>query len=428
MMANKKTGIKKIFTLGLLLSIIWAQMFMTFFRSFFYTIYPIIHNSVFSGSFTIKNAQIIYVTVLIGGSTLLAIALNRQDMQERMFSTKIKHVTTIITAVLSIITPFIFTINEDLFNLLSLLLFLISILFFIIQLNTILVKDSNTPSLKFSISIGVSIGAIILLALFHLALLTLDILFFTIAALAITSNALTENVFFKEKNNTPRLKNVDVTFQERHQERILKIFIYVLPATFAGFPNVFSNYSILNFEIVFSKAVLENLVLLIAFFSIIGYLSFKKLSLNFNKELFLLLTMSFGFLILGIIFTGELDQVLMLFTGAFCIANILRIACESILDNLIKRWRSGTAFSILFFSSLFTGLALGLNYAKFALLLTIPAFQANDFSTNININTDLFLKIPFMLISAVLILIAIVSLMVELKIISSKLKKNTRPS
>ena len=146
---------------GFLLAVFLVQLFTSFFRSFFYTLYPIIHNSVFAGVFVIQVSQIIYVIILIGGGLATGLLIPLVKRLEYRVVGNIKVVAWISIVILSAITPFLFKISESLFNSITAAIFLVSLMLFTLELRKISFAVEKGASVRAVVAIGACVGGLL---------------------------------------------------------------------------------------------------------------------------------------------------------------------------------------------------------------------------------------------------------------------------
>ncbi|MFX0101896.1 MAG: hypothetical protein ACFFCS_20190 [Candidatus Hodarchaeota archaeon] len=384
---------------GFLLSMFLVQLFTSFFRSFFYTLYPIIHNTVFAGEFVILPAQIIYLNILFDGGFAVGFLIHLVTKQRNHVVQNIKAIAWLAIVILSAITPFLFTVNESIFNSITAIIFLISLVLLSLELRDISMTVERAAGVRAIVGIGTSTGGILTYITLWLVLVTSTFPYFMVA---IFSSAGMLLLGIENPPSEFEERSLEQTALDKPNIAFFKSTILLLVGCFVGFPTIFSNYSILNFEVLFAKLTLENTMLVVSIAALLLWLLFTLKPLDRFNRLIIIIITGVGSLGCSYLLKESFGPIIALFGGGVVIAGILMFAMELVIDKVMRYNRLRSAYIVLLLSSILLMFGLGVNYAKFAFLLLIPEFQTNDFSTNINLDADLYIKLPFVLVAIAL--------------------------
>jgi len=198
-------------------------------------------------------------------------------------------------------------------------------------------------------------------------------------------------------NSEIKLESQGNAALDRPKTSFFKAFTLLLVGCFAGFPTMFSNYSILNFEVYFAKLTLANIMLVVTIAALLLWMLYAWKPVGYFVRVMIITLVGIGTLGCSYLFKDSFGLVIALIGGGTVIAGVLLLAFELAMDKVLRNGKLRSAYLVLLFSSILLMLGLGVNYAKFTFLLLIPEFQANDFSTNINLDVDAFIKLPFVL-------------------------------
>ncbi|MHA1368942.1 MAG: hypothetical protein ACTSWN_03045 [Promethearchaeota archaeon] len=422
---SSKSMVKSITMLGLLMATLFIPILTTFFRSFFYTIYPIVHQSIFAGGFMILPNQIAYIIILFGGGVSTGVFLNTLT-KKRPSTIKYLQFTSLFTAItLNVMAPFIYPINEDLFNILTLIAFLVGLVYFVLSCIQISSHALKMQKSKILMAIATSFAFFLTYLALWFVLITPELPYFMVAILFSGTLPLIMSDKQKDIQTITIPKTKDVLKRIRPQTSFFKVFTMIYTGCFAGFSTMVSNYSILNFEIIFAKYALENMILACALFSLV-HLSWQPRFKQAWVPLIINLCIGITTLVLSYIFKNSIGSIISIIGGGFGVSGFTVNFLDFILLKTFKKQAVNSAYLVTLFSAVLLMVGLGLNYVKFAILLTIPEFQTNQFDVTINLDPDTFIKLPFIEISLGLFVFALIAAIIKM-IIQKRRERNVIP-